>query len=579
MRHGRFARTLLLLAVIVYVLAPGAAWTQAGLLSQKECKGLASGLRDGPATLERLSQLELASVRCGSGNGLLTDRAEIEIALGRLRDAALHLRQELLEPFPSPRAMGMAVQLLPRLPEEVGATLRELGTSVHRPIHVAHPFDRIGWIQAVTCGGVDPSANRLFKPKADRPTLLGVGVECPAGRAHELYFEVDRPPRDEPRPWSVPRIDGPRPEVDEVLRQVRGKYGIDSSDGLRKELLATDASRTHAWLLGFARDLPEAVSVWGRLVTADPDDLEAVFNRARFQAALGDVEGGIATLAHASPDAVRVRDQRGRGLQPSVLFSLQCALRFRERKLPEARALCDQGLGRGSKAASNAFLARIALLEGDLTAADGFSAAAAAAGGPAEWTLRALVLRLKGGPESEISALVQRVLDHDRPTPTHVARLVRDGARRSARQWIDEEEREEMDAWAADLASCGHLYLDLDVPDRADRCLRASERLAPEFARAARALHLSETDPKRARTEVEHALASSRHQSLVSAMGIVEQRLGNDRAALDWLEQALAMNERDWRAGAAVRAACERIGEADCEQRSSGRSRSLKITR
>ena len=561
------------IAFLVVPLLPGTACTSARAPTQKECKDLAASLQ-GPPSRERLAKLEAAYARCGSGYGLLSQRAEVELALGDPSSAALHVREELAQPFPSPGAMPLALHLLPRLSETDAAPLRELGTSAGRPLHVSsNAFDRIPWIRTVTCGGADPAATEFFTVRAGRPTMFGVRVECPPGRKHELYFDRDRLPEEDRRPVQ---IDAPSPEVDVVLRQVRELYGIDSNQALREELLAADSSRSHGWLLGIANDSPEAVSVWGRLVTADPDDLEALFYRAQLQAGLGDVEGGAATLARASPDTVRVRDQRGGLGNPSMILSLQCALRFQQRRLTEARSLCMKGLERGSKATSNAFLARIALVEGDLVAADKFSAPAAAAGKTAEWTLRAVVLRLRGGAEPEVSALIQQVLDSKRPT--HLARLLRDGAPRTARQWIEEEERDDREAWAIDLASCGHLYLELDAKDRSARCFEASERIAPEPARAARALHLSEKDPERAQAEMDRALASSRHQCFLSAKGIIEHRLGNDRVALDWLEQALAMDGHDWRAAAAVHAACERLLDPDCESRSSKRSRSLKIT-
>src|SRR5262249_23169501 len=154
----------------------------------------------------------------------------------------------------------------------------------------------------------------------------------------------------------------------------------------------------------------ESVEVWGRLLSEDPADLEAVFDRARLQAALGDVEAGRLTLASASPESMRVRDLRGTGraLQPSLVFSYQCSFRFHQRRLTEARSLCEKGLSLGSKATSNAYLARIALLEGDLGAADRYSNVAALSGGPGELRIRAIVLRLLGGREADVSGFIAR---------------------------------------------------------------------------------------------------------------------------------------------------------------------------
>jgi len=158
------------------------------------------------------------------------------------------------------------------------------------------------------------------------------------------------------------------------------------------------------------------------------------------------------------------------------------------------------------------------------------------------------------------------------------ARLVRHNVKKTAEEWLAEEEAEDRASSAYDLATCGHVFLELGLKERSERCFTISSRLLPGPAEAARALHLSETRPQQALTDLEPITRQSEHQSVLGAMGIVLHRLGRDREALPWLEHALAKDPTDWRARAATADVCQRLAEPECEKRVRVKAWSMVVT-
>jgi tetratricopeptide (TPR) repeat protein len=318
-------------------------------------------------------------------------------------------------------------------------------------------------------------------------------------------------------------------------------------------------------LLSFVTDDPTSVEVWKALVARDPDDLEAVTELARSTHVLQGPSAARAILERANPLTARLRNFNGAaltGLQPSTIVSLQCRYLVMERKLAEAERMCRQAIELGSQIIAHDNLARIALLRGDLDSANRASALAAKIGGAWQWSLRAVVMLLSNTDEKEFKLVLAHAMgDRGRPL---AARLVYQRVKKSPAEWVEELESEEKQGWSTDLVKCGHFYVELGVPERSERCYQEARRIAPEAVSAAKALHLSESQPQQALTELEPVASGSKHPDVLAAMGVILHRLGRDREALDWLEHATARNPRLWQASAGISAACKRLQQPNC---------------
>jgi tetratricopeptide (TPR) repeat protein len=511
-----------------------------------------------------LGALEAAYRRCGAGYGLLSAMAQLQLARGKFDDAKQNVQRELLAPHPSGRALSIAVTLVARLPPAEAQTLRELGRTADAPVHLPSLLgDRTEWLTGVTCQGASPRGFAMSRPDAGSPVRKAY-VECPTGDKHDVFLVDDRPPR---ATVPTPPFDGPTPVVNAIVESLRTNWGIGSPGELKQELLEGTPSRSHAWLLAFVRDLPGRVTVWGKLIEKDRDDLEAIYYRAQDQAKMEDLGGAIATLAAASPSTARLRDLRGAVsfLQSSAIRSYHCAYLFRQRRLEEARARCEEGLAAGSRTVSNAYLARIALLKGDLAAADAYSAKAAEHGLEGELTLRAFVLILEGRPE-EARPWLERVEKGQHPLLS--ARRLLQGEKQSAATFLAGEEVAAREDAASELAvGCGVPYLELGVTQRAERCLQLADKLVYGPADAARAIYMSETNPQKALQVLEPVLSKSSHPDVLVAMATIQHRLGRDAEALPFLDQALAQWPVYEPAKRALTAVCDKLGGASCVEK------------
>jgi tetratricopeptide (TPR) repeat protein len=211
----------------------------------------------------------------------------------------------------------------------------------------------------------------------------------------------------------------------------------------------------------------------------------------------------------------------------------------------------------GSRIVSNAYLARIALWRGELEAAETYARAAAVHGFIREWMLVGIVLSVQGRPHE--------ALEWARRAPGFLlsTKLLR-GVSQTGREWLVDEETIDRNADASSLAECGHVYLELNVPERAERCFALSEGLAHGPAEAQRALHLSETDAPAALLALQPVLKTSIHADVLVAMAFIQHRLGKDAEALPWIERALDVSPGHNGAYAALLDVCGKLGDAGC---------------
>jgi tetratricopeptide (TPR) repeat protein len=531
--------------------------------TRPECDGirermLVSARQD--KTSHTLDGLNDAYRACGDGHGLLGLMAQVQFDRGNLTDAVDLVRRELLAPHPSPATLQLAKALLEKLPRAQGSTLQDLGKTPDAPVHIRRFLgDGDFWIEEIVCRGVDSKGFSRSGPVAGHPELHRTWVECPPGEKHAVFLWEDEPPR-RVKPYS---FDQPTPDVNHVVDRLRDKFGIENATELRQALLEPEPSRSHAWVLEHVGDSPELIREWEALLEEDPDDLEAIFFRAQEQAAVGDLDGAIATLAHASPDRARVRDLRAFGgmILPSSILSYQCAFLFKQRKLEEARARCNDGIAAGSSTVSNAYLARIALWQGDLESAETFARRAAEHGNSREWTLLGIVLTRQGRPDEARLWLRKAAAAHP---PVWIATQLLKGVTKRARDWLVDEETVDRQGAASALAECGHIYLELDVPERSERCFRISENLMYGPSEAQRAAHLSETDAGQALIALEQVLKASHNPDVLVAKALVEHRLGKDAESLIWIGRALELLPGHSGAQYLLKDICGKLGDAGC---------------
>ena len=367
MLHHNARRVALPLISLLAALAPTDALCADAPSGDSDCVALADQLASTTASEATLGALTAAYRRCGAGYGLLTTHAQHAMRLGQYLEAAEDLRRELTQARPSGRAIELATKLVSLLPNRDATSLRAIGSSPDSAIHVSSILARMRWIVPMVCDGDDPSAASVGVPVPTRPELYRVWVECPPRHGHAVFFV------DDSRTDASPVTNGNRvPEPPSgILRsrlpEVQHAFGTDQPDEPRRLVTERKPSYRLARLLEDAQDLPGQLEVWNKILERDPNDLEALVSRARCQAGLGDPEAARAGLAPVSVDTVRLRNPMGSeatfGLQPSSLKSLQCKYLFAQRKLQEAEKLCNEGIGLGGKVISQAYMARISLLQ------------------------------------------------------------------------------------------------------------------------------------------------------------------------------------------------------------------------
>ena len=511
-----------------------------------------------------LTALQSAYDRCGNGHGLLSAIAQVRLARGELSDASAAVTRELLSQNPSPRATSIARVLANKLPPGDASRLRELGSSAETPVHLRSILgDRDAWLIGVTCLGEAPKSFSL--ERADRVRLYKAIVECPAGTRHTVFFWEDG---EAPQKKPTFTVDTSLPSVTFVLAQLKGRFGASTAADLRDELLDPVPSRGLGWLLNNVNDWPSSINVWKTMIDEDPDDLGAVISRANVQAFVGHTDEAMATLSAASLVTGRVRDLRGENVAtPSTIRSKQCALLLRQRRLDEAErrgreglnAGAVEGLGAASRIASHACLARVYLLKGNLPYAYARSLDAARDGSFPEWTLVGLVLTLQGH-----SDYAKAWLQKAAAAGSKMATMLLANVEKGAEGWILEEEAEDRELAASRLAGCGLMYLELNVPERASRCLKASENLMYGPAEAARALYLAETDPQKALLTLQPALKKSHDSDTLVAMAAIQHRLGHDAEALDWLMRAFEARPGHVRGKGVLADVCKNLNRPPC---------------
>ncbi|QRK04889.1 hypothetical protein JQX13_32320 [Archangium violaceum] len=472
----------------------------------------------------------------------------------RFDEASTFLERELLSPAPSPGAFEMLVGLFPRLSPARQEQVVSLGASGEAPLHVRGVAQANLWLTDVVC-----HERRLDKLDTDDVRAPGLGsysFECPPGVPRRVFFFMTEP-------WSRRRPasgKGAGLSVERVLPELGPRFGIHSMQELREAVEEPlSADRGSVWLLSWLKDYPSQLPLLTQMVRESPDDLEAVVNLSNIQILFGDQRGALRTLDAVSLDTVTLKDSRGNVKGASALFSMRCRALLHLRKLKEAEAACRTALEHGSKKNGPETLALVLYLRGKDAEALRFIRASLADSqkNPAGHFLHGLLLRSLGKPEEAAEAW-KAAADYGL-TPTVEARR-----KRSREDWVRAMEAYQRKQTAEELAFCGHYYLDLELPKRAEACFARAESLHPGLAAAERLIHQAESDPEAALRATKALLREKRTPALLYVMAFGFQRVKQPTLALGWLDESLRGDPGQPGARELLTRICKQLSQPDC---------------
>ena len=497
-------------------------WCRAQL--QRSSEAVSQGKLDAAFALA-----DAGRTTCGNGYGFFAQLGQVSLLKGKTEEAASFFAGEFTSPQPANDALYALVALYPRLRPEHQAELAAMGKSLNQPLQVPHMGYANEWITRVVCQ--DKGLNGLRRRRARDLGVTVYDFECPSGTHRQIAFRFTAATSPEaPVTGQLEQL-----SVEELLPPLKDRYGITSVEGLRD---AVDepllSNRSTGWLLGFLMDGPTQVTVYTEMLRKDPNDLEAIVSLAGLQTLLGDLKGALKTLDAASPETATLTDVRGSVTNKSALQSNRCNVLMRQQKLDEALVACRQAITLGSKENGPYFLGKLLFLRGeDTQALESVRVSLANAPKKSEARfLEGLILKFLGQPEQAREAW-RRVPAFG---PAATADLQHPRSRAEWIRLLDAYQREDV---AARFARCGHYYLDLRLPERADACFSPAKTVNPIHVVAERIDHEAESDPVRALTLAKAELRKGRHPNLLRAIALAHLRAGRPEESLRWVDEAM----------------------------------------
>ena len=500
-------------------------WCQAQL--QRSSEAVSQGKLDAAFALA-----DAGRATCGNGYGFFAQLGRITLLKGKTEEAASFFAGEFTSPQPAGDAFNALLALYPRLRPEHQAELAAMGNSLKHPLQVPHMGYANEWITQAVCQG--KGLNGLRRRRVRNQGITVYDFECPSGTHRQIAFRFmaakskETPVTGQPEPLSV----------EEVLPQLEDRYGIASVEALRAAV-EDPAPSNHAtgWLLSFLMDAPTQATVYTELLRKDPNDLVTIVSLVSTQTLLGDYEGALKTLDAASLETATLTEVRSTVTNKSALLSNRCSVLMRQQKLDEAMVACKQAIALGSKENGPYLLGKLLFLQGEdaqALASVRVSLANAQKKSDARF-LEGLILTFLGQPEQAREAW--RQVPWFGPAATADLQHPRSRA-----EWIRVLDAYQREDSAARLARCGHYYLDLRLPGRADACFSHSKAVNPIHAVAERIDHEAESDPERALKRAKAELRKGRHPSLLRAIAMAHLRAGRPQESLRWVDEAMRVD-------------------------------------
>jgi tetratricopeptide (TPR) repeat protein len=433
------------------------------------------------------------------------------------------------------------------------------GSSPLSPIHVDGMVERNDYVTQEVCRGVPPkSLEQDFKTQGD-VTRVRVQVQCPGGDRQTLFFEEPTVKEADGAPYAplAPAVDG-------LIRLLGEKWGVSTKEDVKEAVLAAHsrAVRNDGWFLDYLGDFLGTERIWQDLLKADPQDLEAAVQLFTTRERLQNPKGALAALDQASTDA-KVYDTRGMVmLKPSALFSNRCAVEWRLGHPDAAMAACQKALSLGSKGGANLGLAKIYYSRGDNEHASAVAQIAASTPvGARALFYQGLILLEKGESERAKQYLLTSIRAEKTFGPAIQALL---GQKRTHQEWQAAEVAEDREWPSLRLASCGHYYLELDMPQRSEKCFAEADRLVKGPALAERLLHRAESDAKGALAAAKAAAKSNPHPALLGAVAVMLFATGQQSESMRWADYAFEADPGDARTNELLGAMCGKTAPWDC---------------
>lgn len=479
-----------------------------------------------PAAAEGL--LKQGYEECGDGHGFLSAMALAAAAQGDFERAVDLCLRELGKDEATARAVDVFLALYPRVSDVSRRKMFDLGTSPDAPLHLPQEgmaLEKL--VDQVYCKG----SKLVAMPEAINPKAQSVriNVECPRGKVTPRYVR-----------WATPATRttaGARRAIDRLIEDgdLDGKFGVANPQELKQRMQEPlTADRSQAWLLSNLADGLRAKEVWALLVKKNPNDLEAIVDVAEYQRQLGQFDQALKTLRAADPTKVELLDTRGGTGSPSKLFSMQCRILLRQKKLAEATVACNRAIELGSTMNGPIALAEILYLQGKYDDA-------------LPHLDKALELDVRNQRGWLLAALINQQLGR-----TEEAKARFDGSyglsvalnaslddKRTGAQWMALVDEWEDRNTAYEFAECGHNYLDLELPKLSQACFAASEKINPFAAKVMRLEHQAETDPAAALKAADALLAKSRDARLLFVVARTHAHAGVPHDGIPALKEAL----------------------------------------
>ena len=358
----------------------------------------------------------------------------------------------------------------------------------------------------------------------------------------------------------------PKPYVDRLIPVLSRLYGIRSRDDLRAALdvPAAGRPRNDAWLASWIGDTPRCLEIFAALRQRDPSDGEAVLQAAIEESRLGKDEQALRELEQAAHRNLRQVDPRGSRFSAGDLLSQICRLQRGLGLLERARSSCQAAIDAGAQAAGSRSLSRVLLALGAADSALQRAEDALRANPTASaWYAKAISLEALGHRPEAIEAFKAALRADPHYTPAQWA-LDTPSATSAARLQLDLGFQIANDAeWTG---RCGHIYLELQMPDRARRCFEESERIGGGLGDAERIYHLAETQPSAALDRTEAIPPGQRHRLLWWLIAAIHHQQGRDAAARAALERTLDKDPRYAKAHKLYVEVCRALHDEPCAQ-------------
>jgi tetratricopeptide (TPR) repeat protein len=353
--------------------------------------------------------------------------------------------------------------------------------------------------------------------------------------------------------------------ADSVIPHLTRRFGIHSLPQLREALShsPSEGGRSYAWLASWLRDPYAGLEAYSALFAEDSTDRQAAANMLELYLYTQEFEKALALAERLERVATVVKDPRDYEYTLAELEHIRCRIFRGMGKLEAARLACEKSIKLGSQGGAQRTLAKILLLNGQPDLAlqratesiqlDDTSASAWFAKGASLFALN----RKDEAKDSFRQALkkkptfvtAQEALDGLHPTVEHLLAAMT--------QW-------QMSSYAESARFCGHVYLDLQMPERAKRCLDLADKISPGSSVAETLNHLAEKDPESALKKATEAVRYQQHWLLYWLMASIHHSQKRDEEAKRDLQNGLALDSRAQRLHVMMVVVCHEFDDKDC---------------